>query len=52
MYFGVAEEADKATDKIIASALIRGVTTNHTWLRDSRPRLTDRLMRAAKSSWH
>jgi hypothetical protein len=30
MYFGVAEEADNANDKIIAAALIRGVATKHT----------------------
>jgi hypothetical protein len=30
MYFGVAEEADKATEKIIAAARIRGVATKHT----------------------
>jgi hypothetical protein len=30
MYFGVAEEADKAADKIIVAALIRGVAIKHT----------------------
>jgi hypothetical protein len=30
MYFGVAEEADKATDKSIAAALVRGVTMKRT----------------------
>jgi len=29
-YFGIAEEADTATDKIIAAPISRGIATKHT----------------------